>query len=174
VSREGFPLELVGVAGRIKDPDLERVITTSSNEPSVPTRVGTRTARHNRPGSRSRRPRDRIHPQPVSREKGTLRLGAVIPELQDANLAIGTGTSQQAAGLVRGPGDGVDAGFVQGEVEDARPGRCGRARGLLGGGLLAPDEDLAVVAGRGEDVAVFGVGPRDAPDCALVAFEGLD
>ena len=37
--------------------------------------------------------------------------------------------------------------------------------------LLAPDEDLAVVAGRGQDVAVFRVGPGDAPDCSFVAVE---
>jgi hypothetical protein len=52
---------------------------------------------------------------------------------------------------------------VQGKVEDLLP--------LVG--LLAPDEDLAVVAGRGQDVAVLGVCPRDAPDGALVALQGL-
>jgi hypothetical protein len=35
--------------------------------------------------------------------------------------------------------------------------------------LLAPDEDLAVVTCRGEDVAVFWVGPRDAPYCSFMA-----
>jgi hypothetical protein len=48
---------------------------------------------------------------------------------------------------------------VQREVEDSLPL----------GALLAPDEDFAVVAGGGEDVAVFGVGPGDAPDCSFVA-----
>lgn len=47
---------------------------------------------------------------------------------------------------------------MEGEVEDALPL----------GALFAPDEDLAVVARRGEDVAVFGVGPGDAPDCSFV------
>lgn len=45
------------------------------------------------------------------------------------------------------------------EVEDALPLRA----------LFAPDEDFAVVARRGEDVAVLGVGPGDAPDCAFMA-----
>lgn len=44
------------------------------------------------------------------------------------------------------------------EVEHALPLRA----------LFAPDEDFAVVASGGEDVAVFGVGPGDAPDCAFV------
>jgi hypothetical protein len=47
---------------------------------------------------------------------------------------------------------------VQREVEDFRPGAAG----------FAPDEDFAVVAGGGEDVAVFGVRPGDTPDGAFV------
>jgi hypothetical protein len=35
--------------------------------------------------------------------------------------------------------------------------------------LFAPDENFAVVAGAGEDVAVFGVGPGDGPDGAFVS-----
>jgi hypothetical protein len=49
---------------------------------------------------------------------------------------------------------------VQGELVDALP---------LVLRLLAPDQDAAVVGGRGEDGAVFGVGPGDAPDGAFVA-----
>jgi hypothetical protein len=52
---------------------------------------------------------------------------------------------------------------VQGELVDALP-----LRRLLCA-LLLPEEDLAVVAGRGEDVAVLGVRPGYAPDGALVA-----
>ena len=48
---------------------------------------------------------------------------------------------------------------MQGELVDALPG----------GVLLAVDEDAAVVGGGGEDGAVFGVGPGDAPDSAFVA-----
>jgi hypothetical protein len=48
---------------------------------------------------------------------------------------------------------------VQCEVEDALPLRA----------LFAPDKDFAIVAGRGEDVTVFGVSPGDTPDCAFVA-----
>jgi hypothetical protein len=98
--------------------------------------------------------------------------GGVLLELEHADVAVAAGAGEQAAGLVGRPRDGVDAGLVQGEVVDARPGARGRGgAGLLGGGgALAPDDDLAVVARRGEDVAVFGVGPGDAPDRALVAF----
>lgn len=56
---------------------------------------------------------------------------------------------------------------MEGEVEDACPGwarvSLGGIWGKRVGGLplailFAPDEDFAVVAGGGEDVAVFGVG----------------
>lgn len=56
------------------------------------------------------------------------------------------------AGLWRRPGDQVDACCVEGEVVDALP--------LVV--LLAPDKDLAVVGGRCEDSAVFGVCLQDA------------
>jgi hypothetical protein len=49
---------------------------------------------------------------------------------------------------VRRPGDEVDGRGVQGYFVDLRP--------LVAG--LAPDEDLAVVRGGSEDVAVLGVG----------------
>jgi hypothetical protein len=45
------------------------------------------------------------------------------------------------------------------EVEDLGPGVVG----------FAPDDYFAVVARRGEDVAVFGVGPGDGPDGAFVS-----
>lgn len=61
-----------------------------------------------------------------------------------------------------GPGDNVDAGFVESEVENALPRPA----------LLTPDENFAVVPGRCEDVSVFRVGPRDTPYCAVVAILG--
>lgn len=35
--------------------------------------------------------------------------------------------------------------------------------------LLTPDEDFAIIACRCEDVAVFWMCPRDAPDCSFVS-----
>jgi hypothetical protein len=57
------------------------------------------------------------------------------------------------------PGDDVYGGGVVREVEDLGPGAVG----------FAPDDYFAVVARRGEDVAVFGVGPGDGPDGAFVS-----
>lgn len=37
-------------------------------------------------------------------------------------------------------------------------------------GLLLPDEDLAVVTGRGEDVTVLWVSPSNAPNGAFVSM----
>lgn len=56
------------------------------------------------------------------------------------------------------PGDEVDGGGVQGDFVDLLPGR----------GLLAPDDDFAVVRRRGEDVAVLWVCPCYAPNCTLM------
>lgn len=57
------------------------------------------------------------------------------------------------------PGHKVDGCRVQGDFVDFLPG----------GGLLAPDEDFAVVGRGREDVAIFGVGPGYAPYCAFVS-----
>lgn len=62
------------------------------------------------------------------------------------------------------PGDDIDRRLVQGEVVDALPL-------AVRGALLLPDEDLAIVSGRREDVAVLRMRPRDAPDGAVVATE---
>ena len=40
---------------------------------------------------------------------------------------------------------------------------------MPGGAGFPPDEHFAVVAGGGEDVAIFGVRPGDGPDGAFVA-----
>jgi hypothetical protein len=61
---------------------------------------------------------------------------------------------------VGGPGDDVYGGGVVREVEDLGPGVV----------RFAPDDYFAVVARRGEDVAVFGVGPGDGPDGAFVSI----
>lgn len=82
----------------------------------------------------------------------------VVLELEDGDVAIRGCAGQQAAGLVGRPRDNIDRSFVQRKIENLLP------RALL----LAPDEDLAVVAGGGKNVAVFGVCPGYAPDCALV------
>jgi len=85
-------------------------------------------------------------------------LPAVILELEHANVSVGRGASEKAAGLVRGPRYDVDAGLVEGEIEDALP--CAV--------LLPPDENFSVVACARLDVAVFGVRPGYAPDGAFV------
>lgn len=46
--------------------------------------------------------------------------------------------------------------------------QCELVDALPGGVLLAPEQDSAVVGGGGEDGAVFGVRPGDAPDSAFV------
>lgn len=83
----------------------------------------------------------------------------VVLEFEYGNIAVGRCAREKTACLVRGPCDQVDRGGVEGDFVDLLPAA----------GLFAPDEDFAVIRGRGEDVAVFGVGPCYAPDGALVA-----
>jgi hypothetical protein len=60
---------------------------------------------------------------------------------------------------VGSPGDKVYGSGVEGYFVDLLPGV----------GLLAPDEDLAVVGTGCKDVAVLGMCPCDAPDSAFVS-----
>lgn len=55
---------------------------------------------------------------------------------------------------------------MEGEVVDALP------LAVLGT-LFFPDEDLAVEAGGGEDVAVLRMRPGDAPYCTFVAVASV-
>lgn len=52
---------------------------------------------------------------------------------------------------------------MQGEIEDFGPGRA----------LFAPDEDLAIVTSRCEDIAILWMRPRDRPDSAFVTRDLL-
>lgn len=89
-----------------------------------------------------------------------LMVHAVVLELEHGHVAVGGGAGEQAAGLVGRPGECVNGGRVQREVVDARPLRVS----------LPPDEDLAVVGGAREDIAVLGVRPGDRPDCSFVTM----
>lgn len=82
----------------------------------------------------------------------------VVLEGKDTDIAVTARGCQVTASFRRRPGDNVDGGGVEGEFVDALP-LCI---------LLAPDQDAAVVGGGCEDGAVFGVCPRDAPDCSFV------
>ena len=155
---EGFPLELVAVGGgRVEGPDLEQVVAAAGDEPAVAGGAGTRIAADDAAGGGGGGPADRVDAQAVGGEGAVLE--AVVLELENRHVAVGGGAGQQAPGLVRRPGDGVDAGLVQREVEDALPAPA----------LLPPDEDLAVVAGRGQNVTVLWVRPGDTPYCSFVS-----
>ena len=71
-------------------------------------------------------------------------------------MSVGRGASEEASALVRSPGHHIHGSCVKGEVEDLGPRAAagGRGRVLM---LFAPDEDLAIVGGRCENCAEFGV-----------------
>lgn len=64
---------------------------------------------------------------------------------------------------MRRPRNNVDRGLVEGKVVDSLP------LAVLGT-LLLPDEDLAVVASRCQDVAVLGMRPGNAPYSTFVTI----
>jgi len=133
-------------------PYLDPIIAPPRHKPPHARR--TRLTTHQTPRHHRRRPTHRIDPGPM-RVKHLMRPIALL-ELQHADLAVGAGAREQAAGFVGGPGDDVDGGGVQGEGGDGLPGWGGGGGGLGGG--FAPDFHGAVVGGGGEDGAVFWVG----------------
>lgn len=68
----------------------------------------------------------------------------VVAELENTNMAIGGSTGEQTPRLVRSPRYHVDGSSVEREIKDLGPcAAAGRGGRVLG--LLAPDEDLAIV-----------------------------
>lgn len=88
---------------------------------------------------------------------------AVVFELKHADVAVRRCTGEKAACLMRRPRNNVDRGLVEGKVVDSLP------LAVLGT-LLLPDEDLAVVASRCQDVAVLGMRPGNAPYSTFVTI----
>jgi hypothetical protein len=108
-------------------------------------------------GSRGR-PAHTIHAQLSVRAE--VHVGeTVVLEREDGDCPVGTCSGEVASRFGGRPGDEVDGGGVDCEFVDALPG----------GVLFAVDEDAAVVGGRGEDGAVFGVCPGEGPDGAFVS-----
>jgi hypothetical protein len=137
-------------------PQLDLAVAAACDK--APRRTGLVAARaDDLAGRDSRGPRDAVHAAAAGLED-LVRPGVVL-ELEHRHVAVGGGAGEQAAGLVGRPGDDVDRGRVQGDFVDLLPG----------GRLLAPDDDLAVVRRRGEDVAVLGMRPCHAPYGAFVS-----
>lgn len=160
MARQGLTLLRVRLGGRVEGPQLEHVVAAAGDEAPVAGGAGLGRAADDAAGDGGGGPGDRVDAEAVGGKGGVV--DGVVLELEDADVAVGRGAGEEAAGLVRGPGHDVDRGLVQGVVVDALP-----LRALLGA-LLLPDEDLAVEARRGEDVAVLGVRPGDAPNRSLV------
>jgi len=150
---------VVRVGGCVVRPQLDLAIGAASDEPAQRRlRLAGKSGARELAGGEGGAPGDGIDAHTVGGEDGVLE--RVVLEAEHADAAVGAGGGQVAAGLWRRPGDQVDRGGVQGELVDALP---------LVLRLLAPDEDAAVVGGGCEDGAVFGVGPRNAPDGAFMA-----
>jgi hypothetical protein len=161
---ERLPLLLVVMGRGVKHPDLELVVRTTCDEPPVACRAGARVRAGDAAGREGRCPGDRVDAEAVGGNDDVIDGGLVL-ELEDGDVAVGRGACEQTAGLMRRPGDDVDRGLVQREVVDALP------LGRLLVALLLPNEDLAVIACGGEDVAVLGMGPCYAPDGTFMAVQ---
>lgn len=160
VARQRLALLLVALGRGVKRPNLEHVVAAARDEAAVARGAGARVAADDAAGRRGGGPRHRVDAQAVRGERRVVN--GVVLELEHADVTVRRRARQQAASFVGRPGDNVDRSLVQGEVVDALPL-------VVLCALFLPDEDFAVVAGRGEDVAVLGVCPGDAPDGAFVA-----
>lgn len=81
----------------------------------------------------------------------------VVAELENAGMAIGGRTGEEASAFMGSPRDHVDGGSVEREVEHFGPCAAAHRRGGILR-LLSPDQDLAIVRGGSEDCAKLGVG----------------
>lgn len=126
-------------------PKLDLAVAPSSNKP--PCSTGLVTARaENLSWCDSRGPAHAVHATAACLED--LIRPVVVFEFEDRDATVGGSACEETPGFVWRPGYEVHGGFVQGDFVDFGP----LTRGF------APDEDFAVVGGRGEDVAVFRVG----------------
>lgn len=82
----------------------------------------------------------------------------IILELEHRDIAIRGSACEEATSFVWCPCDEVDGCGVEGYVVDFLPGA----------GLFAPDDDFPVIRGGCQDVAVLGMCPCYAPDCAFM------
>ena len=113
-------------------PELDLAVAAASNESSCSASLVS-TGADNLAGSDSRRPRDAVDARAASLEDLVCPVGVL--ELEDRDVAVRGSACEEAAGLVRRPGDVVDGCGVERDVVDLLPGAA----------LLAPDDDLAVV-----------------------------
>ena len=162
MARQRLALGLVAVRRGVENPQLQEVVAAARDEAPVARRARAGVAGDDAAGRCGGGPRHRVDAEPVGGEDAVLV--AVVLELEDGDVAVGRGAREQAARLVRRPGDGVHRGLVQRKVEQLLP------RALL----LAPDQNLAVVARRCQDVAVFRVRPGYTPYCPLVTITPRD
>ena len=89
-------------------------------------------------------------------------IDGVVFEFENGNVAVGGSAGEKATSFMRGPGYDVDRGFVQGKVVDALPL-------VVLSALFFPDEDFAIKAGGGKDVAILWMRPGDAPYSTFMA-----
>jgi hypothetical protein len=107
----------------------------------------------------SRCPRNTVYARAASLED--LVRPVIVLELENRNVAVRGSASEEAAGLVGSPSDVVDRSGVERNIVDLLPGAA----------LFAPNEDLAVVGGRCENVAIFGMRPGYTPYSTLMSVK---
>lgn len=148
----------VGASLGVPLPHLDQAVAAAGDEAAQRGIGGLLLGAGDGSGGDAGGPRDGVDAQAVGGQD-LVRPGA-IAELEDGHVAVAAGAREHAACVMGRPGHEVDAGRVQLRDVHALPLPI----------LFTPDEDLAVVAGRREDVAVLGVCPGDTPDCALVSM----
>ena len=109
---------LVGQRSRVPTPDLDRVVGSACDKSPYASYAAAGT--DETAWRRARGPRDGVHAAAVRVED--LMRGVVVFEFEDADVAVGGGAGEQAAGFVGRPGDDVYGGSVEGVFVDLGPG----------------------------------------------------
>lgn len=111
MARQRLALLLVPLRGGVVCPDLQDVVATARDEPTLAeSSLAGRGRGDDAAGGGGGGPGDRVDTEAVGGEG--LVLEGVVLELEDGDVAIGGGACKQAARLVRGPRDHVDRGLV--------------------------------------------------------------
>lgn len=145
----------IGARIRLPPPNLDQIVRPTGDKPPIRNLC---SGRHHTRMSRRRRPAHRIHTRSMSHKRNLIPR-PIILNLINAHSAIGASAGEQAPKLMGRPLDRVDGRSVVREFSEPVPGASS----------LLPDNHLAVVARRGENVAEFGVGPGNLPYGAVMA-----
>ena len=147
----------------VKFPNLDEVVAATTDKSLGLLALAGNVSLHKRARNSGWGPRRRVNASGMC-SKNNRRGLALVLELNNGNSAIGRGAKQKRAVLLGCPRDGIHRCLVNAVLGNVGPATV----------LLSPDDNLAVVRGRGKNDAKLGVGPGNLPDGAFVTGGKLE